>query len=168
MWLFRMHQYSYQCPTAACSQRDIGFFCRCMTCFMMYEIKNISITDRCLWQCEKEVYSLSLRWPTSTKPMFSLIICIAAPSLGITGPLNLLLFKTHLGPDWSLLLKQFGPLGNFWSLSLLSKLFEYAKTPHGLGGCCKIHHVAKCDSGDRTSIPWASPVVAKAKCTHVT
>lgn len=99
--------------------------------------------------------------PTSTKPMFSLIICIAAPSLGITGPLNLLLFKTHLGPDWSLLLKQFGPLGNFWSLSLLSKLFEYAKTPHGLGGCCKIHHVAKCESGDRTSIPSASPVVAR-------
>lgn len=99
--------------------------------------------------------------PTSTKPMFSLIICIAAPSLGITGPLNLLLFKKHLGPDWSLLLKQFGPLGNFWSLSLLSKLFEYAKTPHGLGGCCKIHHVAKCESGDRTSIPSASPVVAR-------
>lgn len=75
--------------------------------------------------------------PTSTKPMFSLIICIAAPSLGITGPLNLLLFKKHLGPDWSLLLKRFGPLVNFWSLSLLSKLFEYAKTPHGQEGVAK-------------------------------
>lgn len=111
---------------------------------------------------EKSIFPFTeVKSPTSTKPMFSLIICIAAPSLGITGPLNLLLFKTHLGPDWSLLLKQFGPLGNFWSLSLLSKLFEYAKTPHGLGGCCKIHHVAKCESGDRTSIPSASPVVAR-------
>lgn len=54
--------------------------------------------------------------------MFSLIICIAAPSLGITGPLNLLLFKTHLGPD---------------CLSLLSKLFEYAKPPHGQEGVAK-------------------------------